>query len=105
MIYTPKTLDEVIGLWPHIEAHVRKATDQTDGTHEPIDVFRGIANGAYKLWVAMSEKTGGPVGITVTEIVVYPRQKRLRVFLVGGHSMDEWIDEMDAKTIAHAARA
>ena len=65
---------------PWIEA----ALEYSGGTHNFEDVAEGIIQGNMQLWPS-------PRGCIVTEIVVYPRNKVLNVFL-GGGKLDQLLD-------------
>ena len=62
--------DELERCRPWIEA----ALEYTPDTHVFNDIVDGIRKGTLQLW-------GTPKGCIVTEIICYPRKKKLHVFL------------------------
>lgn len=53
-------------------------------THTVDDIWLGIVNGQFQLWQRDNS-------VVITELVVYPRCKSLRIFLAAG-KMDEVLD-------------
>lgn len=75
---TREALDRV---WPEARKHLLPAIEATLGTHDVNDVYQGIFEGRYQLWVG--DRSAG-----VTQVVVYPAVKAIQVFLAGG-DLDE----------------
>ena len=81
--------DELERCRPWIEA----ALEYSGGTHVFDDIVDGIRSGSLQLWPAKK-------GCIVTEIVCYPKLKKLNVFLGGGNL--EQILDMDSSVISFA---
>lgn len=56
---------------------IEKALERSGNLNSWEDVEKGVASGMMQLWPA-------PKGCVVTELVIYPRGRALRVFLAGG---------------------
>lgn len=81
-------------LWPEVRPHIKRALDREgSGRYLPEDVLRFALNGKVKLWVAWNQATTEIEAAIVTEIVIYPQLKDLRIWLVGGGNMRAWIAE------------
>ena len=87
----PSALDEFVRCAPWLQG----ALDAGGNTHTLRDVFAAVCEGRMQFWPA-------PNGCAVTEIVVYPQNKVLHVFLAGGE-MQQIVD-MDSSA-AEFARA
>ena len=81
--------DELERCKPWIEA----ALEYTPDTHVFDDIVDGIRKGTLQLWAT-------PKGCIITEIICYPRRKKLHVFLGGGEL--EQIMDMHADVVKWA---
>lgn len=87
---------DVVGVWPDVREHLNSALEEAQGTHTEEDILRGVLSGSLQLWVG--SKSAG-----VTEIVIYPRFRAVRVFLAGG-DMEE-LRYMETVIIREAKKA
>lgn len=80
-------------MWPYVEDLLSKPIQRNSGEFTLEDVKNWLLHGQMVLWVVANEKDGIVLAAT-TEMVVLPRQKRLRVTLVGAKkgTMKEWLD-------------
>lgn len=73
-------------VWEHfnrLRPEIEKAIGPLQ-THTVDDIWLGIINGQFQLWKRDNS-------VVITELVVYPRCKSLRIFLAAG-KMDEVLD-------------
>jgi hypothetical protein len=69
-------------IWPKVKNLLQKAIDLNSGELEVDDIKTFLLQGDMQLWVVADPKKG-IIAAGTTEIVIYPRQKRLRVVLLG----------------------
>jgi hypothetical protein len=75
--------------WPIVAPLLQTAIDQTEGEFD-LEFVRGrIQLGFMKLWALHEGKL--VIAVAVTEIVKSPEYKWLRVVLLAGKDMQEWI--------------
>lgn len=86
--------DAVPHAWPMAEPHLKPAIEMSRGCYEPEDVAKLCLAGAMQLWLASEGET--VMASYVTEIVQYPRKRRVRATFAGGqpHTMDRWLEPM-----------
>ncbi len=79
--------------WPYVKDLLEKPVKRNSGEFNLEDVKSWLLMGHMLLWVVANEKDGIVLAAT-TEIISYPRQKRLRVTLVGAKTgtMNKWLD-------------
>ncbi len=88
-------LHDIPFVWPHIEGYVAKSLKiDTCERYWPVDVFDLLLKGQARLWVAYDKDAGGFLGMCVTEIMIWPRMRECRTWLVGGKKLRLWQDEM-----------
>lgn len=75
-------------MWPHIEAHVKRALESGLDTYATMDVLEAAQQGYMQVWAV------GDMAVVVTLIVDYPRYKSLMVAFCGGLEGPEWWDDM-----------
>ena len=85
--------NEVEAVWPHIVEHLERAVAFSDGEIETEDFLPFLLNEEMQLWVAVGG--GECVAAMVTQIIVYPRKKILRVIAIGGRDMKIWMQHID----------
>lgn len=81
----PYELDEV---WPKVAKWVLDGLNHSDFKYNIGDVLASLLDGDKQLWVVYTKTE--IVGCVITEILLYPQQKRLGIFLVAGDRFDEW---------------
>jgi len=77
-------------VWDEVVPLIEAALKYSEGEVIPEDLVQPIKTGKMQLWVAMS---GGVIAAMITEIVVYPRKRVLRVITIAGkdgHGMSKW---------------
>ena len=77
-----------LALWDVARDYLQPAIERNRGEFELEDIYNLIRDQKMQLW---GLHDGALKAVMVTEIVCYPRLKRLRVVLIGGHEMDKWL--------------
>lgn len=81
--------------WPLAEAYVRRALDRATGEFSSDDLYRFLRQSLLQLWLVYDGTR--VIGAVTTEIVVFPKRRRLRVITLSGMSLDAWVDELDTR--------
>ena len=87
VLIQPDDLDMV---WDEVVPLIESALKYLEGEVIPEDLVQPIKTGKMQLWVALS---GGVIAAMITEIVVYPRKRVLRVITIAGkdgRGMSKW---------------
>ena len=77
-------------VWDEVVPLIEAALKHSEGEVIPEDLIKPIKVGKMQLWVALSD---GVIAAMITEIVVYPRKRVLRVITIAGkdgHGMSKW---------------
>jgi len=77
-------------VWDEVVPLIESALKYSEGEVIPEDLVKPIKIGKMQLWVAMSD---GVIAAMITEIVVYPRKRILRVITIAGkdgRGMSKW---------------
>ena len=77
-------------VWDEVVPLIEAALKHSEGEIIPEDLVKPIKIGKMQLWVALSD---GVIAAMITEIVVYPRKRVLRVITIAGkdgHGMSKW---------------
>ena len=77
-------------VWDEVVPLIEAALKHSEGEVIPEDLVKPIKIGKMQLWVALSD---GVIAAMITEIVVYPRKRVLRVITIAGkdgHGMSKW---------------
>ena len=88
ILIQPDDLDVV---WDEVVPLISAALEYSEGEVIPEDLVKPIKIGKMQLWVAMLE--GSVIAAMITEIVVYPRKRTLRVITIAGkdgRGMNKW---------------
>ena len=87
-------VEAVAGAWPMALPHLMPAVEMSRGCFEPEDIELLCARGDMQLWLAVDGED--VLAAYVTEIVQYPRKRRIRAVFAGGkpHTMDHWLEPM-----------
>jgi len=82
--------DDLEVVWDEVVPLIEAALKYSEGEVIPEDLVQPIKTGKMQLWVAMSD---GVIAAMITEIVVYPRKRVLRVITIAGkdgRGMSRW---------------
>ena len=69
--------------------HLRKMADKSGGRYEAGDIFAAIAAGRFQLWVVL--EGADILCVFLSEFVVYPRLKAMRLIGIVGHRPRRWL--------------
>lgn len=83
-----------LSFWEVAKQYLAKPIAMNRGALTAEDIRAAIENRSMQLW---GIHDGDLKAVMVTEIIIYPSCKRLRVVLVGGHEMDSWLDVVIAE--------
>jgi hypothetical protein len=75
--------------WEAATPFLQKAIDLNRGEFDIDDIYQAIKAKDMQLW---GIHDGELKAVMVTEIIIYPKLKRLRVVLNGGILIDTWLD-------------
>jgi|ETNvirome_6_1000_1030641.scaffolds.fasta_scaffold24040_2 hypothetical protein len=78
-------------VWDEVVPLINNALKHAEGELLVEDLILPLSDGHMNLWVAFDE--GIVVAAMITEIIIYPRKKILRVITIAGkdgHGMDKW---------------
>lgn len=86
--------DLIDPIWPYVKDLLQKPVELNQGEFDLEDVKQDLKTEAMDLWIAATTSEKILVAVT-TQVVVFPKEKRLRIVLVGGREnrLDEWLDE------------
>jgi hypothetical protein len=80
--------EDVEVVWPHVEDHIERSANRAEGELLPGDYLRFLIDGQMHLWVAIENNS--VIAAMVTQVIVYPRKRSLRIIAVGGEGMERW---------------
>ena len=86
MIY-PILSHDAPAIWPEVSDYVTRALNLTLGQINADTVLEKIKTQDMQLWVIAESAI---LGAMVTEILIYPNRKILRVVTLGGEGWDNW---------------
>lgn len=79
---------EVPRVWPVVLPMLRKAFERCEGDYTEEDIYAGLLNREYQLWIYWHDLT--IVAACVTCVVVYPQRKVCCFMLIGGKGLKFW---------------
>ena len=92
---------ELLKIWPQIAPMVESALKHGDGRVAERDIFDGVMNKVFTLWVTRKKRQ--IKAVCVTQIINSPRKRFLNLYLLSGENRSDWLPHED--TIAAYARA
>ena len=81
--------EEVASVWEEVYPILDRCHAYANGELETQDYFKMVENGDMQLWVATDE--GVIFAAMLTEFVIYPRKKVMRIVAIAGEGMDRWM--------------
>jgi len=81
-------------LWDVVYPILDRCHSYSNGELETQDYLQMILNGDMQLWIAADTKHPSQEGIfaaMLTEFVMYPRKKVMRIVAIAGEGMDRWM--------------
>ena len=100
----PVRPDLLNAVWPHIEPHLQRAVDQSEGLIDIHDVREASGTGEMLVWVVSATSSGTIQGAYTTRIIAYPQRSALAVDLVGGSQLSRWLQMALQSIEIHARR-
>jgi hypothetical protein len=80
-------------MWERISALLFMGREYWEKYTSMEEIKKRIKKGQYQLWLA--EDSGGPYLAMLSTIDIYPKQKVLRIFWMGGTRLDETLPLLD----------
>ena len=85
---------EIESYWQEIEPHIARCVKHSEGELDSEDFKAYLLDEKMQLWIAIDgEKI---LASMVTQIVVYPKKRVLRIIAIGGGDMHRWISFLPA---------
>ena len=82
---------EALGaVWADVARVMDKSVETSNGKYHIDDLYHGIQNNLYVLWVIMEEEK--VIAAITTRIIEYPQRKSMALDWIGGSRMKEWQD-------------
>ena len=78
----------VPAVWPEVESLVNRALAHGGGRYAPEDFIAALRRRDMQLWTV--REGGLLIGLAITELRNYPRQRRCRYLLLAGDGFDRW---------------
>jgi len=75
--------------WPIAKEYLKPSISMNRGAFTDKDLYKLIQDRDMQLW---GVHDGDLKAVFITQIVEYIRMKRLRLVLIGGHEIEEWLD-------------
>lgn len=103
LIYTPVPKAFVNAVWPDAKRVLEKSVATANGKINLDDVYTGILNDVYVLWLVLDDEQ--VIAAATSRIEAYPGgQKGLAVDWLGGSRMTEWLPLVQ-KTMSEYAKS
>lgn len=83
------TLEEA---WPTVAPMLQPCIEMLNGEFNLDDVWLRLHSCDWQLWVVVEGSISKFYGAVVTEVILYPRKKVLRILLLGGEEFAKWLD-------------
>jgi len=77
--------------WPTASVELAKAANVSKGKFSVSDIYEGILNDMYVLWVILEK--GMVVAAFTTRLIKYPTRQGMALDWVGGQRMSEWLPQ------------
>jgi len=81
--------DNIETAWDDVKKYIGDGLDYADGKFKPEDIKRSLLERDMQLWVAYNVEKQSAVGCGVTQILVYPQEKRIMFFLAAGDTSSD----------------
>ena len=83
---------EVEKFWPWIEDYIEKSALRSYTGCSADSLYVEVASTEAQLWIIVNEDD--ITGVMVTSIHEYPKKVALRISVIGGENMKEWMDDV-----------
>ena len=81
--------EAVSAVWADVARVMNKSVDTSNGKYHIDDLFHGIQNNLYVLWVIMEEEE--VIAAITTRIIEYPGKRAMAMDWIGGSKMGKWL--------------
>ena len=81
--------EAVSAVWADVARVMNKSVDTSNGKYHIDDLFHGIQNNIYVLWVIMEEEE--VIAAITTRIIEYPGKRAMAMDWIGGSKMGKWL--------------
>ena len=81
--------EAVSAVWADVARVMNKSVDTSNGKYHIDDLFHGIQNNLYVLWVIMEEEE--VISAITTRIIEYPGKRAMAMDWIGGSKMGKWL--------------
>jgi len=86
--------DAIDGMWPIVVEHILKGLEFSHGELDVDTIYRALINREMQLWSAF-QTDGECVASLVTEMFYFGNKKVMRLVVLGGGHMSDWLDFLD----------
>lgn len=76
---------DIPSTWPYVRNHIARACQYADGTLAAPDVLARLLAGEMMLWLM------GDKACACTEVIRYPQSLTVRIPIIGGAGMRDWL--------------
>jgi hypothetical protein len=80
--------------WDDVRPMLEPAVEVTSGRYTTYDVYTGLHQGRYQIWVSFGDD-GKIVGCVVTEVIDYPSKRCLSMLFTAGRNISSWMVSMN----------
>jgi len=102
MVFTPVPMRFLDFVWPTVEPLLKPATDISHEKYSVGDIYKGILDGTYVLWVVVDQDDTVLAAVT-SRIVQYPGPRKAMILdWVGGSRMSEWMPSSHRVMVEYA---
>jgi hypothetical protein len=84
---TPVPINAVYAVWSKVVGYMENAAATTDGKYTARDIYEGLENGIYVLWIIV--ENDDIIGALTTRIASYPNRRSMSIDWVGGTKLEE----------------
>ena len=81
--------DLIDSIWPNVEPHLERIGPHSEGELTPEDFRTHLESAEMQLWLAIHDKV--VLAAMITQIIVYPRKRTVRIIAIGGDDMKRWL--------------
>ena len=89
LVCTPVPKRFLNAVWPDVVRVLEKSVATSNGKYDLSDVYNGILDDDYVLWVILDQDE--VVAAITTRIAAYPGKQGMALDWIGGKRMTEWL--------------
>lgn len=88
---------EIPAGWVLAREFIESALGQAYGEYSPQDIYEGLLEGRFQLWVLWKDSPIGPEALAaaVTQLIDFPNRRVLELLLMAGHDFDTWREQIE----------